>query len=157
MAEPTNIDAYIAAARTEVRPILEKVRRAIRKAAPDAEEVISYRMPAFRQHGILLFFAAFQNHIGLFPPVRGDAKLEREIAPFAGPKGNLRFPLDEPIPYALIERIARFRVQQDAARGRAGARRAQKAKAPAARKARPKPAAKKAKKAKAKSTARRAR
>jgi len=126
---PTSIDAYIAASPAAVRPILKEIRGTIRTAAPRAEEVISYRMPAFRQHGILVYFAAFENHIGLFPPVSGDARLEKAIEPYAGPKGNLRFPLDRPIPYALIERIVRLRVEQDLARaaargkpGRAGGR-----------------------------------
>lgn len=110
-----SIDAYIAASPSAVRPVLEKIRGAIRKAAPDAEETISYQMPAFRQRGILLYFAAFKKHIGLYPPVRGDARLERAVAPYAGAKGNLRFPLEQPIPLALIERIARFRVKQELA------------------------------------------
>jgi len=111
----TSIDAYIAASPPAVQPVLRKIRSVIRKAAPDAEETISYQMPAFRQHGILLYFAAFKQHIGLYPPVRGDARLEKAVAPYAGDKGNLRFPLDQPIPFALIERIARFRVRQDGA------------------------------------------
>ena len=110
-----NIDEYIAAAPAAVRPVLREIRRVIRAAAPAAEEVISYRMPAFRQRRILVYFAAFKSHIGLFPPVSGDAKLAKAIAPYAGPKGNLKFPLDEPIPYALIGRIVRLRVKQDAA------------------------------------------
>jgi uncharacterized protein YdhG (YjbR/CyaY superfamily) len=113
---PKNIDDYIAAAPAEVRPILEKIRQTIAAAAPDAREVISYRMPAFRLNGILVYFAAFQHHIGLYPPVHGDAKLEKDLAPYAGPKGNLKFPLDEPIPYPLIKRIVQLRVQQDRAR-----------------------------------------
>jgi uncharacterized protein YdhG (YjbR/CyaY superfamily) len=115
---PTNIDEYIAAAPAEVRRILKKIRRTIAAAAPDAEEVISYRVPAFRLNGIVVYFAAFKHHIGLYPPVRGDAKLAKDIAPYAGPKGNLKFPLDAPIPYALIERIVRLRVRQDRARAR---------------------------------------
>ena len=99
-----------------MREILEKVRETIRAAAPEAEEVISYRMPAFRGHGILLWFAAFKNHIGLYPPVSGDEKLERAMAPYAGPKGNLSFPLDRRVPYGLIGRIARLRVRQDRAK-----------------------------------------
>jgi len=111
VADP--IDAYIAAAPAEVRPVLAKIRETIAKAAPEAKEVISYRMPAFRQRGILVYFAAFKHHIGLFPPVRGNAALEKALAPYAGPKGNLKFPLDEPIPYGLIRRIVLFRVKQD--------------------------------------------
>jgi uncharacterized protein YdhG (YjbR/CyaY superfamily) len=113
---PKNIDEYIAAVPAEVRPILEKIRRTIAAAAPDAHETISYRIPAFRLNGILVYFAAFRHHIGLYPPVHGDAKLEKDIAPYAGPKGNLQFPLEEPIPYPLIKRIVRLRVKQDRAR-----------------------------------------
>jgi uncharacterized protein YdhG (YjbR/CyaY superfamily) len=115
-AAAADIDAYIAAAPTNVRPILKRIRATIRKAAPGAEEVISYRMPAFRGRGILLYFAAFKAHIGVFPPVRGDAALAKALAKYQGPKGNLRFPLDEPMPYELIARIAALRVKQDAAK-----------------------------------------
>ncbi|MGE3841455.1 MAG: iron chaperone [Vicinamibacterales bacterium] len=116
---PSSIDEYIAAAPAMARPILREIRRVIRVVVPTAEEIISYRMPAFRRHGILVYFAAFKNHIGLFPPVSGDAALEKAIAPYAGPKGNLKFPLDEPIPYGLIRRIVRLRVRQDTARAAA--------------------------------------
>ena len=116
---PATIDQYIAASPAAVRPILKEIRRVIRAAAPEAEELISYRMPAFRQHGILVYFAAFKSHVGLFPPVTGDAKLEKSLAPYAGPKGNLKFPLDRPIPYALIKRIVRLRVRQSLARAAA--------------------------------------
>ena len=115
-ASPTSMDEYIAASAPQVQPILRKIRRTIRAAAPDAEEVISYRMPAFRLRGILVYFAAFKHHIGLFPPVSGDAKLEKAIAPYAGPKGNLRFSLDQQMPYALIKRIVLLRVKQDRSR-----------------------------------------
>ena len=125
-ATPDNIDEYIAASPATVRPILREIRRVIRSAAPDAEEVMSYRMPAFKQRGILVYFAAFKNHIGVFPPVRGDAKLATALAPYAGPKGNLKFPLDGAIPYTLIKRVVRLRVKQNSARKRAntGKRRA---------------------------------
>src|SRR5690242_7870961 len=92
-AGPQPIDDYIALFPPEVQAILEKIRLTVRQAAPEAEEIVSYRMPAFRLNGILVYFAAFKNHIGLYPPVRGDAKLEKSIAPYAGEKGNLRFPL----------------------------------------------------------------
>jgi uncharacterized protein YdhG (YjbR/CyaY superfamily) len=115
IAAPTSIDEYIAAAPSKVQPILEKIRRTIAGAAPGAEEIISYRMPAFRLHGILVYFAAFRNHIGLYPPVSGDAKLEKALLPYAGPKGNLKFPLDQPIPYDLIKRVVLLRVKQASA------------------------------------------
>jgi uncharacterized protein YdhG (YjbR/CyaY superfamily) len=113
---PTNIDQYIAAAAPAARPLLREIRRTVRAAALAAEELISYRMPAFRQFGILIYFAAFNHHIGVFPPVSGDAKLERAIEPYAGPKGNLRFPMDRPIPYALIRRIVQLKLKQNLAR-----------------------------------------
>jgi uncharacterized protein YdhG (YjbR/CyaY superfamily) len=113
---PTSINDYIAASAPKVRPILKKIRLTIRSAAPGAQELISYRMPAFRQRGILVYFAAFKNHIGLYPPVSGDARLEKALSRHTGPKGNLKFPLDGPIPYALIRRVVRLRVKQELAR-----------------------------------------
>jgi uncharacterized protein YdhG (YjbR/CyaY superfamily) len=114
---PRTIDEYIAAFSPAVQSILRKIRLTIREASPTAEEKISYRMPAFALGGrILVYFAAFKQHIGLYPPVRGDEKLKKAIAPYAGEKGNLRFPLDRPIPYALITRIVKHRVKEIQAR-----------------------------------------
>jgi uncharacterized protein YdhG (YjbR/CyaY superfamily) len=110
------IDAYIAGSPPAAQPILKRIREIARRAAPEAEEAISYRMPAFRGHGIIIYFAAFKEHIGLFPPVEGDAALNEALAPFRGPKGNLRFPLKGPVPYALIERVVTLRAQRDEAR-----------------------------------------
>lgn len=112
---PKDIDEYIGGFSPEVQAILEKIRVTIRKAAPRAEETISYRIPAFRMNGILVYFAAFKKHIGLYPPVRADAKIAKAIAPYAGPKGNLQFPLDQRIPYELIRDIVKLRVRQDQA------------------------------------------
>ena len=109
---PGNIDEYIASFSPEIQSILEKIRSTIREAAPEAEEKISYQMPTFALMGNLVHFAAFKKHIGLYPPVKGDEKLKAEIAPYKGEKGNLKFPLDEPIPYALISRIVKFRVKE---------------------------------------------
>ena len=117
--KPAIIDKYIAARPPAVRTILRKIRRTIRDAVPDAEETISYRMPAFKQNGVLVYFAAFKNHIGLFPPVKGDASLERAVKRYAGPKGNLRFPYDKPIPYGLIKRIVKFRAKRNLEKARA--------------------------------------
>ena len=116
---PENIDEYIAASSSKAQPILEKIRRIIGSAAPEAQEVISYCMPAFRLHGILIYFAAFKDHIGVYPPVSGDARLEKALSPYAGPKGNLKFPLDQPFPYALVRRIVLLRVKQALARAAA--------------------------------------
>ena len=115
-AAPTTVDEYIAAFPPEVRRILQRVRRVARAAAPEAREVISYRMPALKQNGVLVYFAAFKNHIGLYPPISGDADIAKAVAPYAGEKGNLRFPLDEPIPYDLIARITALRLKQDLAK-----------------------------------------
>jgi uncharacterized protein YdhG (YjbR/CyaY superfamily) len=111
-AKPNNIDEYIAAFSPEVREILEKIRLTIRKAAPGAQETISYNMPAFKMNGILVYFAAFKKHVGLYPPVKGDRGLEKAIAVYRGPKGNLQLPLDQPMPYALLGRIVKARIKQ---------------------------------------------
>jgi uncharacterized protein YdhG (YjbR/CyaY superfamily) len=118
-AAPTSIDEYIAAFSPQVQDILKKIRTTIAAAAPDAEELISYRMPAFAQHGILVYFAAFKTHIGLYPPVSGDPRLEKALSRYAGPKGNLKFPLALPIPYDLIRSIAILRVKQNLAKAAA--------------------------------------
>lgn len=110
---PKSIDKYIASFPPEVRTILGKIRLTIRKAAPDAQETISYNIPTFTLNGALVHFAAFKKHIGFYPPVRGDARLESAAATYAGEKGNLRFPLDQPIPYRLIERLVKLRVKQN--------------------------------------------
>ena len=121
---PKNIDEYIAGFSPEVQAILKKIRSTIRKAAPKATEKISYQMPAFTLERDLIYFAAFKKHIGLYPPVRGDQKLKQDAAPYAGEKGNLKFPLDEPIPYALIGRIVKARVKEQ--RERAAAKQGRK-------------------------------
>ena len=110
---PKTIDEYIALYPPDVQEILQKIRLTVRGAVPDAEETISYRMPAFRKKKILIYFAAFKNHVGLYPPVKGDTALLKAVAPYAGEKGNLRFPLDQPIPYELIERIVKLRAAGD--------------------------------------------
>lgn len=115
---PRNIDEYIASFPPAVQAVLEKIRWTIKKAAPDAQETIGYNMPAFTQEGIVVYFAAFKKHIGFYPPVRGDAKLEKAVSPYAGKKGSLQFPLNRPIPYTLIERIVKLRVKQNLSKAR---------------------------------------
>jgi uncharacterized protein YdhG (YjbR/CyaY superfamily) len=122
MAKPKkakDIDSYISQFPPDVQAILEKVRTTIGNAAPEAKETISYLMPAFKLHGMLVYFAAWEKHIGLYPPISGDKALEKAVARYAGPKGNLQFPLDQPIPYDLIERIVKLRVKQDSAKAAA--------------------------------------
>ena len=115
-AKPKTIPEYIASFPPEIQEILEKIRSTIHSAAPDAQETISYAIPAFTQNGTLVYFAAFQKHIGFYPPVRGDAAIEKAVSKYAGEKGNLRFPLDEPMPYPLIKRIVKLRVKQNLAK-----------------------------------------
>ena len=112
-SKAATIDTYIAASPPAAQPALHRIREIFCGAAPDAEETISYRMPAIQGHGILVYFAAFKNHIGIFPPIKGDVRLDEALARYRGSNGNLRFPLDEPIPYGLIERIAQLRAKQD--------------------------------------------
>jgi uncharacterized protein YdhG (YjbR/CyaY superfamily) len=106
---PASVDTYIAGFPVEIRAILERLRQVVREAAPDAEERISYGMPTFFQQGVLIHFAAFARHVGVYPPAT-DPMLVPLLAPYAGPKGNLRFPLTEPIPYDLIARIVTARL-----------------------------------------------
>src|SRR5437868_3516734 len=108
-----DIDGYISQFPADVEAVLQKVRETISHAAPEATETISYQMPAFKHYGILVYFAAWKKHIGLYPPISGDTALEKAVARYAGPKGNLQFPLDEPMPVALIERIVTLRVKQN--------------------------------------------
>jgi uncharacterized protein YdhG (YjbR/CyaY superfamily) len=122
--KPKDIDSYISTFPADVQAILEKVRETLRRAAPEAKETISYMMPAFKQHGILVYFAAWEKHIGMYPPISGNKTLEKASARYAGPKGNLQFPLDEPIPYDLIEKLVKLRVKQDSEK--AAARRKKK-------------------------------
>ena len=104
---PDPIDDYIAAAAPAAQPILTRIRAAVREAVPDATECISYQMPALRVRKVFFYFAAFKKHIGIYPPVKGSATLQKRLAPYRGPKGNLQFPLDEPMPYALIAQVAK--------------------------------------------------
>jgi len=110
------IDTYISATPRDVQPILRKIRAIVREEAPDAEEKISYRMPAFFLSGALIYFAPFKHHIGIFPPVKADARLEKALAKYRGDKGNLRFPLDEAVPYDIIRRVVQARLKEQRAR-----------------------------------------
>lgn len=118
-AKFATIDDYIGALPEDVATIVEEVRRAIRKAVPDAGEQISYQMPTITLEGTsLVHFAAWKHHIGLYPLPAADEALERELAPYDTGKGTARFPLDEPIPYDLIEGLAALLVAEREASGR---------------------------------------
>lgn len=99
------IDEYIAAADPKVRVILRKIRSVVEQRVPAATECISYRMPSFRTERVFMHYAAFKRHVGVYPPVR-DPALAKALAPYRAGRGNLQFPLDRPMPYALIGRIA---------------------------------------------------
>jgi uncharacterized protein YdhG (YjbR/CyaY superfamily) len=107
------IDEYIATFPKETGKILETIRQTIHQAAPDATEAIAYGIPTFRQNGNLVHFAAFKNHIGFFPTSSGVAAFRDRLSSYSLSKGTVRFPLDQPIPYDLVEEITRFRVQEN--------------------------------------------
>ena len=107
------IDEYISMFPDDVRTILNQIRQAIREAAPEAEETINYRMPTFTLNGNLVHFAAFKNHIGFYPVPSGIEKFKKELSAYPQGKGSVQFPLDRPIPYALIARIVKFRVKEN--------------------------------------------
>ncbi len=110
---PTTIDEYIAGFPPDVRDILQKIRVTIRKAAPGAAETIKYRMPTFTLNGNLVYFAAFEKHIGFYPIPTGIEAFKKELSAYEQGKGSVQFPLDKPIPYALISRIVKFRVKEN--------------------------------------------
>ena len=113
---PKTIDEYIAGYPRDVQAILRKIRTTIGKAAPDANEKISYQIPTFAFHGNLVHFAAFNNHIGFYPASSGIAKFKKELSAYKSAKGSVQFPLDKPIPYSLIAKITKFRVKDNLAR-----------------------------------------
>jgi len=108
-----DIDEYIAGFPKDVQKILKKIRATIKKAAPKAEEAISYQIPTFNFHGYLIYFAAYKNHIGVYPAPRGVEGFKKGLARYGAGKGTLRFPLDEPVPYDLITKIVEFRAKQN--------------------------------------------
>ena len=112
-AKPNNIDQYIARFPSDVQAILQRIRATIRKAAPRADEKISYGIPAFAWHGNLIFFAAYKNHIGIYPAPRGVAEFKVALSKFDGGKGTLKIPLEKTIPFGLIGRIVKYRVKQN--------------------------------------------
>ena len=116
---PKNIDEYIAGFADDVQEKLQAIRMTISKAAPDAEEKISYQMPTFYLKGNLVHFAAFKKHIGFYPTPTGTEKFQRELAAYKVAKGTARFPLDKPIPFDLITEIVRFRVKENLERAEA--------------------------------------
>jgi uncharacterized protein YdhG (YjbR/CyaY superfamily) len=109
---PQDIDEYIAGFPVAIQRKLQKIRATIQKAAPKAEEAIKYQMPTFVLNGNLIHFAAYKNHIGLYPAPRAIQEFKKELSAYKGSKGAIQFQLSEPVPYGLIARIVKFRVQQ---------------------------------------------
>ena len=107
------IDEYIATFPKNVQVILEEFRHTVREAAPNSEETISYQMPAFKQNGILVWFAAFKSHIGFFPKVSAIEAFKGELKGYELSKGTIRFALNKPIPFDLVKRIVEFRVKEN--------------------------------------------
>ena len=107
------INEYIAGFPKQVQEILEKLRATIRKAAPEAEEIISYQMPAFKYHGMLVYFAGHKNHIGFYPTPSGIEAFKKELSVYEGAKGSVQFPIDKPLPLGLVTKIVKFRVKEN--------------------------------------------
>lgn len=124
---PRSVDEYIARFPPEVRTKLEKLRQTIHDAASGISEKVSYQMPAFERQGILVWFAAFQKHIGFFPTAEGVAAFKKKLGRFATSKGTVQFPLDAEPPYGLVKDIVKHRVRTNAEK--AGARSTKKASA----------------------------
>lgn len=107
------IDRYIAGFPPSTQELLERMRSTVLKAAPGAEELIGYKMPAYRLHGALLYFAAYKAHIGFYPSGSGIEAFKNELSAYKGAKGSVQFPLDKPLPVSLITKIVKFRVKEN--------------------------------------------
>ncbi|MFA6541424.1 MAG: DUF1801 domain-containing protein [Bacteroidota bacterium] len=112
MKKHTSVDAYIAEFSGTTRKKLKEIRTIIRAAAPDAEEVISYNMPAYKQNGVLVYFAGYERHIGFYPTGSGIKAFRDRFKKYAWSKGAVQFPLDAPLPVRLITAIVKFRIEQ---------------------------------------------
>ncbi len=112
-APPNTIDAYIAGFSHDVQHILQQIRGIVKEAAPDAEEAIKYQIPTFVLNGNLVHFAAFENHIGLYPTPSGIEQFKDALSLYKNAKGSVQFPLESAIPYALIKKIVKFRVKEN--------------------------------------------
>jgi uncharacterized protein YdhG (YjbR/CyaY superfamily) len=112
-AIPKNVDAYIDGFPEDVIIKLQKLRETIKKAAPAAEELISYHMPAYKYHGMLVYFAAYKNHIGFYATPAGHAAFKKELAVYTEGKGSVQFPLNKPLPLSLITKMVKFRMKEN--------------------------------------------
>ena len=113
MKTAASVEEYIATAEPKAKKALRDIRKTIRAAAPKAEEVISYQMPGYKQNGMVVFFAGYKNHIGFYPTGSGIEKFKNEFAKYKWSKGAVQFPLDKPLPVALIKKIVKFKLQEN--------------------------------------------
>lgn len=111
--KPENIDQYIANFPIETQKLLQQIRETIHKTVPEAKEVISYGMPAFKQNTVLVYFAGYAKHIGFYPTGSGIEAFKEEFAQYKWSKGAVQFPLDKPLPLDLITRITKFKAERD--------------------------------------------
>ncbi|MGL6268568.1 MAG: iron chaperone [Chitinophagaceae bacterium] len=109
----SDVDSYIAGFPQKVQVMMKKLRSCIKKAAPDAEESISYMMPAYKLNGPLVYFGGYEKHIGFYPTGSGIAPFQKEISVYKHSKGAVQFPLDEPLPLDLVERMVKYRVKEN--------------------------------------------
>jgi uncharacterized protein YdhG (YjbR/CyaY superfamily) len=107
------VDEYLSSLPANTKGILEEVRKAIKQAAPQAEELISYNMPAFTLHGRLVYYAAFKNHVGFYPVSSAIKAFQSELSDYKTSKGTIQFPIERPIPYGVITKIVKFRVREN--------------------------------------------
>lgn len=107
------VEEYFSVQPEHTRALLEELRKTIKKTAPKAEEVISYNIPAFKQEGLLVYYAAFDKHIGFYPTPSGIKAFKKELSAYKGAKGSVQFPLDEPLPLSLISKIVKYRVKEN--------------------------------------------
>jgi uncharacterized protein YdhG (YjbR/CyaY superfamily) len=113
MKKPITIDEYILSFSKDIQMILEEMRATIKKAAPKAEETISYGIPAFKSKGMLVWFAAHANHIGLYPRGSAIEAFKKELSIYKSAKGSVQFPFDKKLPLGLITKIVKFRVLEN--------------------------------------------
>jgi uncharacterized protein YdhG (YjbR/CyaY superfamily) len=113
MAPAKTVDEYLEPFPPAVRNTLEKLRQTIKAAAPKAEEVISYMMPAYKQNGALVYFGGYKTHIGFYPTAGAIEAFKKELSAYEGSKGTIRFPIDKPLPLGLISKIVKFRVKEN--------------------------------------------
>ena len=113
MKQANNVDEYISEYPVNVQEILQKLRQTVKESAPDAEELISYRIPAYRLNGNLVYFGAFKDHIGFYPTSSGISAFKKELSKYKVSRGTVQFPIDQPIPYDLVRKITRHRVREN--------------------------------------------